>query len=114
MRKYYVSLLVVDQRPSGIDPEIVSQIGTKLIAQLSDDNDINAVLTGVSNSLGLKNVLASLDSKKQILALGHAITMPVLIETREYDQVFYSDMLDNGLSDNFNNNLETDINELYS
>src|SRR5579885_1234021 len=34
MRKYYVSLLVVDQRPSGIDQEIISQIGTKIVAQL--------------------------------------------------------------------------------
>jgi DNA helicase HerA-like ATPase len=41
MRKYYVSLLVVDQRPSGIDEEIISQIGTKIIAQLNDEKDIS-------------------------------------------------------------------------
>jgi uncharacterized protein len=40
MRKYYVSLLIVDQRPSGIDPEIMSQIGTKIVAQLNDEKDI--------------------------------------------------------------------------
>jgi DNA helicase HerA-like ATPase len=37
MRKYYVSLLIVDQRPSGIVPEVLSQVGTKLVAQLNDD-----------------------------------------------------------------------------
>ena len=50
MRKYYVSLLVVDQRPSGIDPEIISQIGTKIVAQLNDEKDIQAVLTGVNGA----------------------------------------------------------------
>lgn len=92
MRKYYVSLLIVDQRPSGIDPEIVSQIGTKLVALLSDERDIQAVLTGVSNASGLRSVLATLDTKKQILLMGHAVPMPVVVRTREYDETFYQDM----------------------
>lgn len=92
MRKYYVSLLVVDQRPSGIDQEILSQIGTKIIAQLNDEKDIQAVLTGVSNAPYLKTVLASLDSKKQAVLLGHAVAMPVVIETREYGEDFYKSM----------------------
>ncbi|MGB8367097.1 MAG: DUF87 domain-containing protein [Candidatus Babeliales bacterium] len=92
MRKYYVSLLVVDQRPSGIDQEIISQIGTKIVAQLSDEKDIQAVLTGVSNATSLRSILAALDSKKQALLLGHALTMPVVIQTREYDETFYRAM----------------------
>jgi hypothetical protein len=92
MRKYYVSLLVVDQRPSGIDPEILSQIGTKIVAQLNDDRDIQAVLTGVNNATNLRSILASLDSKKQALLLGHAVAMPVVIQTREYDEEFYRAM----------------------
>jgi len=94
MRKYYVSLLVVDQRPSGIDPEIISQIGTKIVAQLNDEKDIQAVLTGVSGAHALRSILASLDTKKQALLLGHAITMPVVVQTREYDEQFYRDMGD--------------------
>ncbi len=94
MRKYYVSLLVVDQRPSGIDPEIISQIGTKVVAQLNDEKDIAAVLTGVNNSSSLRSVLASLDSKKQALLMGHALAMPVVIQTREYDEEFYRAMGD--------------------
>ncbi|MDP3889237.1 MAG: DUF87 domain-containing protein, partial [bacterium] len=92
MRKYYVSLLVVDQRPSDIDQEILSQIGTKIIAQLNDERDIQAVLTGVNNATGLRSILATLDSKKQALLLGHALTMPVVIQTREYDEEFYRAM----------------------
>lgn len=92
MRKYYVSLLVVDQRPSGIDEEIISQIGTKIVAQLNDEKDIQAVLMGVNNATSLKSVLATLDSKKQALLLGHALAMPVVVQTREYDQEFYRAM----------------------
>ena len=89
MRKYNVSLLVVDQRPSSIDQEVISQIGTKIVALLNDERDIQAVLTGVSNSGGLRSVLSTLDSKKQVLVLGHAVPMPVIIKTREYDETFY-------------------------
>ena len=94
MRKYYVSLLVVDQRPSGIDPEIISQIGTKIVAQLNDEKDIQAVLTGINNAANLRTILASLDSKKQALLMGHALTMPIVIQTREYDEAFYRAMGD--------------------
>ena len=90
MRKYYVSLLIVDQRPSGIDDEVLSQIGTKIVALLNDEKDIQAVLTGVSNSAGLRGILATLDTKKQALVMGHAVPMPVVIKTREYDDKFYA------------------------
>ncbi len=92
MRKYFVSLLVIDQRPSGIDQEIISQLGTKIIAQLSDEQDIQAVLTGTAHAHHLKTVLATLDTKKQVLILGHAVTMPVVVQTREYDEIFYAEM----------------------
>ncbi len=92
MRKYYVSLLIVDQRPSGIDDEVLSQIGTRITALLNDEKDIQAVLTGVSGTEGLRSVLASLDSKQQALVIGHAVPMPVVIKTRDYDTEFYQDM----------------------
>ena len=92
MRKYYVSLCVIDQRPGDIDPEIVSQIGTKIVAQLGNEKDMQAVFSGVPNSGTLKSVLSTLDTKKQVLLIGHALPMPMVIETRSYDQQFYQDM----------------------
>jgi DNA helicase HerA-like ATPase len=92
LRKYWVTLLVVDQRPSGIDDEILSQIGTRITAQLSDEADISAVLTGVNGAAGLKSVLAQLDSKQQALVLGHSVPMPVMIKTRNYDQTLWNAM----------------------
>src|SRR5207253_3543876 len=60
MRKYDVTLLIVDQRPSGIDDEVLSQVGTRLVCLLDDEKDIDAVLTGAPNSAGLRGVLAGL------------------------------------------------------
>jgi hypothetical protein len=84
MRKYNVTLLVVDQRPSGIDDEVMSQLGTKLTYLLDNEKDVDAVLTGVSGSRKLRSVLARLESKQQALVFGHAMPMPVVIHTREY------------------------------
>ena len=89
MRKYFVSLLVVDQRPSAIDEEVLSQIGTKFVSQLSDEKDVRAALVGTSGAAALRQVLASLDSKQQALVLGHAVPMPIMIRSRSYDEEFY-------------------------
>ncbi|MFS8878562.1 helicase HerA domain-containing protein [Synechococcus sp. H55.8] len=94
MRKYFVTLLVVDQRPSSIDSEVMSQLGTRITALLNDDQDIEAVFTGVAGSQNLKTVLAKLDSKQQALILGHAVPMPVVVQTRSYDPRFYAEIAD--------------------
>ena len=94
MRKYFVSLLVVDQRPSGIDNEVMSQIGTRVTALLNDEKDIDAIFTGVSGGSSLRSVLAKLDSKQQALILGHAVPMPVVVRTRPYDETFYKEIGD--------------------
>jgi len=84
MRKYNVTLLVIDQRPSGIDDEVMSQLGTKVTYLLDSDKDIDSVLMGVSGKNELKTVLAKLEAKQQALIFGHALPMPVVIKTREY------------------------------
>ena len=80
---------MVDQRPSSIDADVMSQIGSRVTALLNDDKDIDAVFTGVSGSASLRAVLASLDTRQQALVLGHAVPMPVVIRTRAYDADFY-------------------------
>jgi len=61
LRKYNVTLLIVDQRPSGIDEEVMSQIGTRITALLDNERDITAVLTGINGAAGLREVLADTD-----------------------------------------------------
>ncbi len=89
LRKYNVTLLIVDQRPSGIDEEVMSQIGTRITALLDNERDIAAVLTGISGAGGLREVLARLDTKQQAIILGHAVPMPVVVKSRAYDLEFY-------------------------
>ena len=84
MRKYNVTLLVIDQRPSGIDDEVMSQLGTKITCLLDSERDIDSVLAGVSGKSELKSVLAKLASKQQALIFGHAVPMPVAFQPREY------------------------------
>jgi hypothetical protein len=93
LRKYDVTLLIVDQRPSGIDPEVMSQIGTRVTCLLDDEADIRAVFSGISGSAALREVLARLDTRQQALILGHAVPMPVVVHTRTYGTPeFYAEM----------------------
>ena len=84
MRKYKVALLVVDQRPSGIDEEVLSQLGTRMTYLLDNERDVDAVLSGASGARELRRVLSRLDSRQQSLMFGHALPMPVVIRTRDY------------------------------
>jgi DNA helicase HerA-like ATPase len=84
MRKFGVSLLVVDQRPSGIDSEILSQLGTRITGLLTDPADIDAVLSGTSDRTALRAMLSSLEPSRQCLVVGHAIPMPMILRTRQY------------------------------
>jgi DNA helicase HerA-like ATPase len=109
MRKYFVTLLIVDQRPSGIDPEIISQIGTRVTALLNDEKDIEAVFTGVSGSQTLRTVLSQMDPKQQALVLGYAVPMPVVVRTRAFDQKFYAEVGANSYLGSELNNLDSAV-----
>jgi len=84
MRKYNVSLLVIDQRPSGIDTEIMSQLGTKITCLLDNERDVDSVLAGVSGKSELKSVLARLAPRQQALIFGHAVPMPIAFQPYEF------------------------------
>jgi DNA helicase HerA-like ATPase len=96
MRKYLVTLMVIDQRPSGIDDEVMSQIGTRITALLNDEKDIDAVFTGIRGGSQLKNLLATLDSKQEVMVMGHAVPMEVVLRVRSFDQGLYKSLQDSG------------------
>jgi len=113
MRKYNVTLLVIDQRPSSIDSEVMSQIGTKITCLLDNDRDIDSVLAGVSGKSELKSVLSRLESKQQALIFGHAVPMPVVVRTREYGSPeSYKDFIPSGQAE-IRKQAEKDIEELW-
>jgi len=113
MRKYNVTLLVIDQRPSGIDDEVMSQLGTKITCLLDNERDIDSVLSGVSGKSELKSVLARLESRQQALIFGHAVPMPVVVRTREYGSAeSYKDFISTGEAE-IRKQVEKDIEELW-
>ncbi len=99
MRKYYVTLLIIDQRPSQIYDEVMSQLGTRISASLGDEDDIAAVLSGLPGRQSLRGMLAKLQPKEEVLMLGWGVPMPIPIRSRRYDDKFWRDLLgDQGAS----------------
>ena len=96
MRKYNVTLLVIDQRPSGISEEVMSQMGTKITCLLDNERDIDSVLAGVPGKGELKSVLSRLAPKQQALIFGHAVPMPVAFQPRDYSVKSYKDFIATG------------------
>lgn len=92
LRKYFVTLLVVDQRPSGIDDEIMSQLGTRITGWLGDEDDIRAVLSGLAGREQLRGMLARLQEKEEVLLLGWGVKMPIPVRSRRYAQEFWNEM----------------------
>ena len=92
MRKYYVTLLIIDQRPSQIYDEVMSQLGTRISGALGDEDDINAVLSGLAGRNALRGMLAKLQPKEEVLMLGWGVPMPIPIRSRRYDEKFWQEI----------------------
>lgn len=92
MRKYYVTLLVIDQRPSQIYDEVMSQLGTRVCGWLGDDEDIRAALSGLAGREALRGMLSRLQPKEEVLLLGWGVPMPILVRSRRYDDKFWQDI----------------------
>ena len=93
LRKYYVTLLIVDQRPSQIYDEVMSQLGTRISGWLGDEDDIHAVLSGLSGREALRGMLARLQPKEEVLLLGWGVPMPLPVKSRRYDETFWKELL---------------------
>ena len=93
LRKYYVTLLIVDQRPSQIYDEVMSQLGTRISGWLGDEDDIRAVLSGLAGREALRGMLARLQPKEEVLLLGWGVPMPLPVKSRRYDNEFWKDLL---------------------
>jgi hypothetical protein len=92
MRKYSVTLLIIDQRPSQIYDEVMSQLGTRVSGWLGDDLDIQAVLSGLASKDSLRGMLARLQPKEEVLLLGWGVPMPIPVRSRRYDETFWADL----------------------
>ena len=75
-RKYGMGAMIVSQRPSEIDPTILSQCGTLFAMRLSNNTDRSHVTGGASDNLeGLFGMLPTLRTGEAII-VGEAVTLP--------------------------------------
>jgi DNA helicase HerA-like ATPase len=96
MRKYYVTLLIIDQRPSQIYDEVMSQLGTRISGWLGDEDDIQAVLSGLAGRDALRGMLSRLQPKEEVVLLGWGVPMPLPVRSRRYDDRFWQELLRHG------------------
>jgi len=76
-RKYGFGAMIVSQRPSEIDPTILSQCGTIFAMRLANANDRSHVTGTVSDNLeGLFNMLPTLRTGEAIV-VGEAVHLPL-------------------------------------
>jgi hypothetical protein len=76
-RKYGVGVMIVSQRPSEIDPTILSQCGTIVAMRLANDIDRGQVAGAASDNLkGLFDMLPILRTGEAII-VGEAVSLPI-------------------------------------
>ena len=84
-RKYGVSLALVTQRPSELDPTILSQCSTAIAMRLSTERDQTVVRANThEGALDLLDFLPLLGDREAIV-LGQGVVMPMRIRFRDLD-----------------------------
>jgi len=109
MRKYYVTLLIIDQRPSQIYDEVMSQLGTRISGWLGDDSDIQSVLSGLAEKDALRGMLSRLQAKEEVLLIGWGVPMPIPVRSRRYDEKFWQEVLGNLVNTRTEKEILTDL-----
>jgi len=78
-RKYGLGAMIVSQRPSEIDPTILSQCGTVFAMRLANSSDRSHVTSTASDSLdGLFDMLPALRTGEAII-VGEAVNLPLRV-----------------------------------
>jgi DNA helicase HerA-like ATPase len=85
MRKFKLTLCVVDQRPSAIDDEVISQMPTRFLFHLGEEKDIDAALSGTEQPVKWRNVLARI-GRQECLGFGYAFPNHTVFKVRNYDE----------------------------
>ncbi len=81
-RKYGVGLMVVTQRPSDVDPGVLSQCGTMIALRVTNPADQAAVGAAVPDDLGGLTALVPSLRTGEALVLGEAMHVPSRVRIR--------------------------------
>ncbi|MEM3832993.1 MAG: ATP-binding protein [Thermoprotei archaeon] len=83
LRKRGITLCIIDQRPSQIDPDVSSMIWNTFTSVLGDENDIKAATINLINSKLYDPIIRSL-ARQSFLAYGDAFRFPVVVKIIDY------------------------------
>jgi hypothetical protein len=67
-------------------------LGTRISGWLGDENDVQAVLSGLAGRDALRGMLSRLQPKEEVLLLGWGVPMPIPVRSRRYDQHFWDEL----------------------
>jgi hypothetical protein len=83
MRKFQLTLAFVDQRPSQIDEEVMSQVANRFIMHLTDKRDMDTTVGTLTDPQQYRNIISGL-LKRECLVYGDAIAVPTIINIKDY------------------------------
>ena len=84
-RKFGVGLVIVSQRPKGIDENILSQMTNKIILKITEPSDKKYVLEASDNlSQDLVNSLSSLNTGEAIM-IGNIVKIPAIVKIDKFN-----------------------------
>ncbi len=86
MRKFNLVVSIIDQRPSKIDDEVMSQLGNRIILSLKDPNDLTAALAGIPKAKVWMNIAQSVPPRTA-LVVGDAVRVPTVIDVLDYSKI---------------------------
>jgi len=85
MRKFKLVLAMVDQRPSRIDSEILSQLANRFILSLTDPKDIIGALSGPVDPASWRAIVKAMPPRT-VLMFGDAIKAPTAMDILLYNE----------------------------
>jgi hypothetical protein len=86
MRKFNLIVSIIDQRPSKIDDEVMSQLGNRMILSLKDPKDISAALAGIPKAKVWTNITQSIPLRTALI-VGDAVRVPTVIDVLDYAKI---------------------------
>jgi DNA helicase HerA-like ATPase len=86
MRKFNLIVSIIDQRPSKIDDEVMSQRGNRMILSLKDPKDISAALAGIPKAKVWTNIAQSIPLRTALI-VGDAVRVPTVIDVLDYSEI---------------------------
>jgi len=82
-RKFGVSIVPIDQKPSELDPDVTAMLWTKIVFNMVDSRDIESALIGIEDPVKYKRIIPILE-RGEALIHGVGISMPVVLKLINY------------------------------